>query len=68
MSRPVIIADRSTVWRAIREQRAFFCPALGSNVQPRLVREDEGTCRYFHVQKVRCPHCGHYHDVKVSVS
>lgn len=62
--------DRSTVWRAATDHKAMRIASTGMIGEPRFCgyESEETTPGHFDVFKVKCPHCDHYHDVKVSLS
>lgn len=66
--------NRSTVQRAAHKGVAIWCRPLQKYVRPQVVAEGEilestevkkAVCD---ILQIECPHCGHYHDVKVSLS
>ena len=65
--------SRSTVQRAVRKGESVWCCPLQKYVRPQVVAEGE-VLETIEVKKavcdvlqIECPHCGRYHDVKVSL-
>lgn len=63
---------RSTVQRACRKGTVIWCRPLQRYVRPEVVAEGyvledpEVKRAVCDVIQLKCPHCGEYHDVKVS--
>lgn len=66
--------NRSTIQRAARKGAAIWCKPLNKYVRPKVVSEGEvvenATVReaVYDVVQVKCPHCGEYHELRVSIS